>query len=456
MEKRNCITRKVLSLVLALVLCSSLLALPAAAKGSVPAEAAKAVVRVVAIDPIYGYVKSYGSAFGVAATESEAPQYFITNWHVVYTETGVPVGEIIEEDENGNQIIKRVYQELGMDAKIYLMKSDLAISKNLLTNEFTVDHSQLIPCEVVYSGEQYPDMAILRAAQPFEGRTNLPLRMPSEEQDRGQSVYALGYPGVNDDTNLDIQNLNLPYPADIEDVSITSGVFSHMAAMKTMGGYVHIETDARINHGNSGGPLIDAQGNVIGINTYGYTDSGVTSFYAVSSQYVIDKCNELNIPYRTAGGTDLTTVIILAAAAAAVVAVVVVMIILLRKNKKKLTAAAAPVTPVSPITVPQPSASLQIFAERGVFAGKAFTVNGTTKIGRNVSGICFPENTAGVSGEHCQIYRDNGSGSYCLMDLNSTYGTYVNNQKIAPNVPVQLQSGVTFYLGSQEQSFRVM
>jgi len=50
------------------------------------------------------------------------------------------------------------------------------------------------------------------------------------------------------------------------DFSVTEGLVSS-AKRIGQGGIPYIQTDARINPGNSGGPLVDVQGNMIGMNT---------------------------------------------------------------------------------------------------------------------------------------------------------------------------------------------
>ena len=63
----------------------------------------------------------------------------------------------------------------------------------------------------------------------------------------GETVYALGYPG------------NRNY-------SVTSGIASSITKLSE-NGPIFIQTDAALNPGNSGGPLIDKQGNLLGVNT---------------------------------------------------------------------------------------------------------------------------------------------------------------------------------------------
>jgi putative serine protease PepD len=54
--------------------------------------------------------------------------------------------------------------------------------------------------------------------------------------------------------------------------SVTAGVVS--AVRREVQGQELIQTDAAINRGNSGGPLVDADGHVIGINNSIYSDTG--------------------------------------------------------------------------------------------------------------------------------------------------------------------------------------
>jgi putative serine protease PepD len=56
------------------------------------------------------------------------------------------------------------------------------------------------------------------------------------------------------------------------DQTVTAGIVS--AVDRSVQGMTVVQTDAAINPGNSGGPLVDAAGQVIGINTSIYSESG--------------------------------------------------------------------------------------------------------------------------------------------------------------------------------------
>ncbi len=89
-------------------------------------------------------------------------------------------------------------------------------------------------------------------------KKNLPYLVfgDSDELKQGQIVLALGNP-------LGLDN------------SVSLGVVSAIARqIKPDDPMVYVQTDAPINPGNSGGPLVDAEGRVMGINTFILTQSG--------------------------------------------------------------------------------------------------------------------------------------------------------------------------------------
>ncbi|MBH9879395.1 trypsin-like serine protease, partial [Clostridioides difficile] len=57
--------------------------------------------------------------------------------------------------------------------------------------------------------------------------------------------------------------------------TVTNGIVSALARTDVGQGFgAYIQTDAAINPGNSGGPLVDMNGNLIGINTFILSRSG--------------------------------------------------------------------------------------------------------------------------------------------------------------------------------------
>ena len=105
--------------------------------------------------------------------------------------------------------------------------------------------------------DQYSDIAVLKT----DGKVPAVVTLGnSDKLDPGESVIAIGSP-LGDFKN-----------------TVTVGVVSATGRSIDSGkGYTIenlIQTDAAINHGNSGGPLVDIAGEVIGINTLIVRDTG--------------------------------------------------------------------------------------------------------------------------------------------------------------------------------------
>jgi S1-C subfamily serine protease len=103
------------------------------------------------------------------------------------------------------------------------------------------------PARVLYSNEGR-DIALLSIENPPPSMKPLPLALGNPET--GTRVYALGSPG---------------FGREVLDQSLSEGIVS--AAEREFQGLSFLQHTAAVNPGNSGGPLLNAQGHVVGINT---------------------------------------------------------------------------------------------------------------------------------------------------------------------------------------------
>ena len=120
------------------------------------------------------------------------------------------------------------------------------------------------------------DLAVLKVAQPSVSQPFIPMGT-TRTMRTGQEVIAIGSPLGT------LQN------------SVTRGVAS---GMRTAGGATLIQHDAALNPGGSGGPLIDRQGRVVGVNSLTYADKPGISF-----AIAIDHASDLMAGRLVDGGT---------------------------------------------------------------------------------------------------------------------------------------------------------
>jgi S1-C subfamily serine protease len=203
--------------------------------------------------------------------------YIVTNAHVV---SMAPDDlKTLFATDLLNQLIPNDVQTLQNDLKVQLSAEEQTMFKTALlgfythymqltapTTTVTAQIGIAIPglstltksvvCDVRQVGQITPgkDVAILKIEQ-----TNLPT-VPVGDDTKlqvGDKIFIIGYPGAAE----------MGTAAMGAEPTLTSG---DVSARQTMpGGWQAIQTDAAINHGNSGGPAFNEEGQVIGIATFG-------------------------------------------------------------------------------------------------------------------------------------------------------------------------------------------
>ena len=340
-----------------------------------------------------------GTGFFVGA-QGEDPQYIVTNCHVV--EEFILAGKSLGAGE------------------LHVM-----FDEDVQEEAYLVDY------------DYEKDIALLKLSEPTDQRSPLPLR-EAEDSELGNEVYAVGYPLAAD---LTVQSVT---SASKNDATVTTGSISRFLTESGTGRKL-IQTDAALSGGNSGGPLTDGSGAVIGINTAG-SNLDQNLFYAVSVSEIIPLLDRNNIPYYTAAdGQEGGGLLLYGGIGAAVVLVIVILAVVLHRKKQ-------PAAPAASQSAPEPSKAVGIPVIRSM---SAQLHHQPVQVGRD-SATCrlvFRDDTPGVSSRHCQIYFDEQAGAFVVTDLGSTYGTFLaGGQRIAPESPVKLPPKSSIYLGEVDNT----
>ena len=406
-----------------LVLFTALMLILVYPHNKMPDDYTEAKDGVVYIQSVFSDAISSGSGFAIG--ENGKPvQYIVTNYHVVH-------------NENTGEKAQSVTVCFSAAANRYMTAQ-------------------------VYRYSEAKDIAVLRLPEPTTEVKPLKLRKYSDNN-ISETFYALGYP-ARATVGTDFERY------DKKDIVTTSGMISRQTMVDETDVYM---LDLEITSGNSGGPLVNSKGEVVGINTFSITDENYDrTNYAVCIDEVTRLIDVDEVPFTLTSDVNAKAIIVIAAVVIVDVALAAMILISLMGPGKKALYERPAKKPerhdtdsdirrtvaadsISPTVAVSDSVSI-ISCISGQLKDKDFVLKDKLVFGRDPKRckVVFPLDTEGVSGLHCQLVKENGK--IVLTDLGSTYGTYVGNGlKIDKDTPVELKKGDTFSLGSDKNKFVV-
>jgi serine protease Do len=190
--------------------------------------------------------------------------------------------------DSGGYIITNYHVVKGAD-RVRVQMTPTPIGDSQAYSQLTA-RGRVHPARVLGYSKQL-DLAVLKIEGT--GLPMIPIGRYTKLQ-KGQIVLAFGSPeGLENSVTFGLVSsvLRQPEPSDPA---------------------IYIQTDAAINPGNSGGPLVDLDGNMVGINTFIYTKSGGSEGIGFAipggvARYVYEQIRKYGHVRRRTIGADLQT-----------------------------------------------------------------------------------------------------------------------------------------------------
>ena len=260
--------KKIITFVVSLCMILGIMAVPAHAENEAILEARKGILQVAQVIFVDGTEIGYAQVgTGFLIGRPEGAQTVLTNYHVAHAVT---------ED----QVRAKLGTSIAANARIEF-KIRVVVKRDVFINASIVNESRSA------------DFTILKLEQPLYDRAPLKIG-DSDNVSTTQDIFALGFPGIVSTIQLDTI-----YTAD--DVTVTSGIVSKTNDVYLVDAPIPCIThSARVSEGNSGGPLLNANGAVIGINSFISSDGDGNNdyFYSIQINEVTDVLNALGIEYE--------------------------------------------------------------------------------------------------------------------------------------------------------------
>jgi hypothetical protein len=211
----------------------------------------------------------------------------LTNKDPRFMELKREVGKLKQSTENLNRSQNNLIHDIKSDKRFTnpgnFRGTGFALSSNgyIITNYHVVNGADSIYVQnaegesfrtkIIYTEPQY-DVAILEVNDSsFKNLGTIPYSFKKTKSDLGEDVYTLGYPG--------------------DEIKFGPGALTASSGFR--GDTTEYEVYIPVNPGNSGGPLLDEKGNIIGVINGKQTQTSGAAF-AVKSNYLLKAIQ--NIP----------------------------------------------------------------------------------------------------------------------------------------------------------------
>ncbi len=298
------------------------------------------------------------------------------------------------------------------------------------------------------------DLAILKLNRKLINRPSVNFATGSSVK-VGDKVFAVGYPGVSREVVPSARYIPTFKEGTVSKLGGESPYLKKSGKAKGLKGVPVIEISAAISQGNSGGPLFNEFGEVLGINSFGHKDNAPGFAWAQDIAIAIPIMKDLgltmpNIRTKPRNWLDNNKNLVKIGGFIVVVILVlygIIMFMKLRSKKNGLKTGHTP-TPVA-------SSNPAVKGIKGEFSGISVPIPASgLKLGysgQEAGRLGFADKS--VSQQHCIIDFNPASNQFEVTDLDSTNGTFVfpEGKKLQPHHKHFCRAGDLIRLGRNNE-----